>query len=129
MTDEIYDLKDQEKAPQTKHEWDSTHSGLLVGIVFIMAGAVLLLGRWTELELLENWWALFILIPAFSSLGRAMHIYKRRGRLGHEGGGALTGGLIILGVALTFLFGLSWSYFWPFILIIVGISSLIQAKA
>jgi hypothetical protein len=130
MNEEIYDLKEKEKEQGqacTKQQWDYQHSGLLTGVVFVLAGALLLLSRFTNFEL-NNWWALFILIPAVSTLGHAWHVYQKRGRLGQEGGGALTGGLIMLFVASVFLFGISWGMAWPFILVIIGISTIVNSR-
>lgn len=140
MSDEIKELKDSEKSatlvlePQEPHstttvgDEKSEHgsSSWIAGVVLILVGAAFLVANFTDYQL-HNWWALFILIPAVSSLGNAVRIYRRDERLGKEGRGSLVSGLIFLFVSAAFLLGWDWSAIWPFFLIIGGAGLLISA--
>jgi len=94
------------------------------GVVLILIGIVFLARNLTGFEL-GNWWALFILIPAFGSLAQAWRLYQSSGgRLTPAARGPLTGGLILLLVAAIFLFDVDWGQVWPVFLIVIGVGAL-----
>jgi len=97
------------------------------GLVLIALGVIFLLRNMgLNLPILRNWWALFILIPAVSSLAQAWRSYQASG--GHFGGhvsGQFVGGLVLLLVAATFLLGWSWAVIWPVFLILAGVGALL----
>ncbi|MEZ4518882.1 MAG: hypothetical protein R3C44_19370 [Chloroflexota bacterium] len=139
MADIIKELKDSEKEtivieptgsdsiekPRGKQS-DSHNNAWLAGVVLVGIGLFFLLSNLTDFHI-NNWWALFILIPAFSSLGNAVRVYQRDERLGAEGRGSFAGGLILLFVAAVFLLGWSWGAIWPVFLVIGGVSMLLNA--
>jgi len=94
------------------------------GLVLIGLGVVFLLNQFTGFQL-DNWWALFILIPAFGAFGNALRTRQTNGRLGSEGRGSLIGGLILTFVASIFLFELDWGQVWPVFLILAGLGVLL----
>ena len=87
---------------------------LLIGLGLMLMGGV----QFPNLGL-HNWWALFILVPGLKDLGRAM-----------QGKGSLWSGVILTFIALTFLVGLSWSYFLPMLAVtwLASIFGLFPAK-
>jgi hypothetical protein len=93
---------------------------IAVGIIFIVrnvAGFVL-----------DNWWALFILIPALGSLVTAWQMYERNDRkFTAASRGPLVGGVILLAVTAAFLFKLDWGTIWPAFIILVGLGVLFGA--
>ena len=100
------------------------------GAVLIVIGLVLLLGNLgVTSTFLENWWALFILIPAFGAFAGAYRSYRDSGRFTGAIVGALIGGLVLTLVALTFLFGLDWRLMGPVLLIGLGVGGLLTALA
>jgi hypothetical protein len=131
MTENFEQLKEEEKqtigsvrgtanakpVPQRNNAW-------VPGLVLIGIGLIFLLQNFTSFEL-NNWWALFILIPAFGALGNAFRVRQNAGRLTGEGRGSLMGGLGLLFVALIFLFELPWGNVWPIFLILGGIGILL----
>ena len=131
MSNDISDLKklEQEAAEEVKidaaEKDDHGHGAWVPGLILIGIGAYFLLTNFTDFEL-HNWWALFILIPAFGSLGKFMSDYRRAGRITGDARGALIGGLIMLFVAAIFLFGLDWGAVWPVFLIIAGLGALLS---
>ena len=123
MTDEIKDLKDAEQAETERH--DGPNMAWIPGLVLIGIGLVFLLNNFTDFEL-HNWWALFILIPAFATLGNFWRAYRGAGRVNHDARGSLIGAMILFFVAAVFLFGWSWGAVWPFFLIIAGLGALLS---
>ncbi len=102
--------------------------GWIGGVILILVGAAFLLRNFGLFDwpLFDNWWALFILIPAIASLGNAWRSYQAQGRLGGEVIGSLIGGLVLLCVALVFLLNLDWGAIWPIFLILGGLSILLR---
>ncbi|HEX2980839.1 MAG TPA: hypothetical protein VHO48_11290 [Anaerolineaceae bacterium] len=99
----------------------------VAGVVLILLGGIFLLQN-LGLVRLDNWWALFILIPAFGSFATAWGIYQHNGwRLNKAVRGPLIGGLILSMVSAAFLFDLNWGMIWPLFLILIGIGALITA--
>ncbi len=130
MSNEIRDLKKLEHEAGDEVKIDAAekddHGGAWVpGLILIGIGVYFLLTNFTDFEL-HNWWALFILIPAFGSLGKFMSDYRRAGRIGGDARGALISGLILLFVAAIFLFGLNWGTVWPVFIIIAGLGALLS---
>ena len=132
MSDTIDSLKDAEKEAmveesqprQVQRRSGNTTGGLIligIGVFFLVSqiGGVFI----------HNWWALFILIPAFHNLNEAWQSYRANGRLTNHTRHSLMGGIFLSTVAGFFLFDLSWSLFWPIVLILVGVGALLNARA
>ncbi|MGD2077440.1 MAG: hypothetical protein PVH18_03605 [Chloroflexota bacterium] len=132
MSDEIQELKDEEKVNAAGPEAGTIKrdsGSWIVGAVLVALGILFLLGNLLPGNVLANWWAIFILIPALYSLNRAWQSYRAHGSLTPGGRSSLIGGLLILTVALIFLFGLDWGVVWPAFIIIIGVGILLQAVA
>ena len=87
------------------------------GVILILLGVILLLQNFTQFHL-NNWWALFILLPAFGSFATA---WNRRVR------GALISGGVLLLVTAAFLFNLNWGLVLPILLIVWGVTLLLNS--
>jgi len=110
--------------PPFRSSWIGGAVLIVLGIVFLLQNAGL------DIPFLRNWWALFILFPAVSSLTRAWQEYRSNGqRVTGPVSGSLTGGLALILATVTFLFGLSWSLIWPVFLILAGLGALIKGIA
>jgi len=120
MSDDISQLKAAEKAPVKEER----NRNWVAGIVLITIGLFFLVSNLTDFTI-NNWWALFILIPAVSNFGRAWQSYQNDGRLSRAVRGSLTGGLILTLIASAFLFNLDWGLIWPLFLIIGGLAALL----
>lgn len=97
------------------------------GVFLILMGAVFLLDNTGMIDL-QNWWALFILLPAIGSFQAAWSQYRSAGdRLTAAARGSLIGGFVITMVALIFLFGLNFGSLWPLFLILGGVLLLLNA--
>ncbi|HFQ92713.1 MAG TPA: hypothetical protein ENK32_01790 [Anaerolineae bacterium] len=143
MSDDIKRLKDEEKEiwveiDDVKGDTAVSRStcmspcavgqSWLGGLALISVGVLLFLSATTDFYL-HNWWALFILIPAFSSLGNAWQNYRADGRFSKSVRGPFIGGLFILLVAAIFLFDWDWGKVWPLFLVIAGIGALLSSKS
>ena len=127
MNDDISGLKEAE---QERFE-DENHTppekrgknNSVAGLVLIAIGLIFLISNVTNWHL-DNWWALFIMIPALTNFCKAWRSYQRHGRFTRSARGSLTGGLILTLVSSAFLFDLDWGLIWPLFLIIGGLSAL-----
>jgi hypothetical protein len=104
----------------------SGRTGWVAGLILIVLGVAFLLQNTTNFTIpLKNWWALFILIPAIGALDTALRMYRSAGnQLTAPARGSLLVGLVLTFVTAAFLFGLSWSYFGPILIILAGIGLL-----
>jgi hypothetical protein len=83
----------------------------------IGVGAVYLLHNVGYLPAIDNWWSLFMLIPATGLLSAAIGAYRRHGEWGNDVTLLLIGSLIFVGFTAVFLFELNFSWFLPLVLI------------
>jgi len=98
-----------------------------LGLVLILLGAVFLLNNLTDFHL-QNWWALFILIPAFGALNDAWARYRHSRRItGGVRSSALLG-LFLTTLSFFFLLDISLSLIWPVFLILLGINLLFSSS-
>ena len=88
---------------------------LLLGVLFV---AINLAGK----EWLENWWSLFILIPALLFLGLGWAGRSKDGRFPFSARFSLGIGLVVLTVAGMFLLNLNWSVWWPLMIATPGVA-------
>ena len=92
----------------------------IMGVVLIGLGVVFILQNAGALYL-QNWWALFILIPALGSFGASYAEYRNNGgRLNSRVRGSVLSGFVFTAVAAFFLFNLNISLLLPAILILAG---------
>lgn len=123
MGDEMKDLKDNEKVAgkEKGNSW-------VVAIVLIVVGLGLLVSNFTGFSF-DNWWALFMFIPALTMFRNVWADYQDNGRLTNKSTGPLIGGLAILVMMVIFLFNLSWSGLWPLAFIFGGIAVLLGSRS
>jgi hypothetical protein len=101
----------------------------LGGVILILVGLVLLAQNY-GFYLPRNWWAFFILIPAFASFNGALRSYRRNGNRFTAGTVApLVTGIVLTLVTLVFLFDLTieWGIMWPWILIVIGVIAIARS--
>lgn len=117
-------------APQMPHDNRShrtaNNPSWIVGLIVILVGAALLFNNFGTFRI-DNWWALFILIPAIGSFTTAYNLYQRHQRFSSAVRGSVIGGLIITFIAVIFLFELNFGQMWPVFLIIAGLAILLNA--
>ena len=100
---------------------------MFFGLILILIGVALLFRDLTDFKI-HNWWAFFILIPAFGSFTRAWDHYQAGGsHLTRRASSALLSGFFFVALTALLLFNLEWELFLPIILILFGISGLLNA--
>lgn len=132
MSETIDSLKDAEKEAmkeESRPRHVTHHRGdIKGGLILIGLGTIFLLSQITGWYI-QNWWALFIFIPAIFQLNDAWKGYRANGRLTHDTRGSLFGGLLLGTVASFFLFSISWNLFWPLVLIMLGVGALLNGRS
>ena len=96
------------------------------GVILILLGVIFLLQSIRGFYL-NNWWALFILIPAFGSFADAWNSFRQAGRLSKRVRGGLISGCVFLLITAAFLFNWNWGIVLPVLLIVWGISLLLNS--
>lgn len=95
------------------------------GLALIVVGVLFLLRNYLGVPI-DNWWAVFILIPAVGALWSAWIVWRTTG-LAYAAAGPFTGGVFFLAVAGIFLFELEWGRVWPVFLVIAGLGALLPS--
>lgn len=128
---ESYQPAPSSEPPREPRHTNDGSQAWIAGAVLLALGLIFLLRNLGIFDLrLNNWWALFILIPAVGSFSTAYRMYRGNGgHMTEAVRGPFIGGLILTAVTLVFLFGLSWAVVWPVFLIIVGVGALLTALA
>ena len=123
MSDELKDMKDEEKGTEAAEKSNSW----IQAVVLIVVGLGLLASNFTGFSF-NNWWALFMFVPAGMMLNKVWADYKSDGRLTSKSTGPLIAGLAILVMIPVFLFNLSLGALWPLALIFGGIAVLLGSR-
>jgi phosphatidylserine synthase len=112
---------------EQRHAWRHHGSGAWIGgAILILLGLVFLLQN-TGIFFLNNWWALFILIPAFGSFASAYEMYQSNGhRYTHSVRWTFIAGVFFTLLAASFMFNVAAGLFLPLVLIMVGIALLVN---
>jgi O-antigen/teichoic acid export membrane protein len=113
-------LRREERQMRREQRWDS--NGAWIGGTILILLGVILLARNFGVLLPQNWWALFLLIPAFGSFASAYSMYRSAGQMTAAARGAVVGGLILLLLTFLFLIEFDWGRYWPVILILLGVA-------
>ncbi len=109
-----------------RRAWRRSGGGAWIGgAILIALGVIFLLQNFGGFHF-NNWWALFILIPAVGSLSSAWYFYRQAGKFNRPARGALFSGLVLLLITATFLFDLNWNLILPLLLIALGLGMLIN---
>ena len=105
-----------------------TSNSFFWGFILVTLGLIFLLQNIGVLGRHVNWWAIFIFIPAFGSFAGAWAALQHSdGRFNTAVRSALGSGLIITTVAVMFLFGMDWGLWWPLMLIMPGLSLILNS--
>ena len=97
----------------------------IAGIILIVLGGIFLLQNMGSYRFpFQNWWALFILIPAVGAFDTAFRAYRHAGTFTAAARGSLLVGIVLTLVTAGFLFNIGWSYFGPALIILAGLGML-----
>ena len=97
----------------------------VAGAILILIGIFIMLNNLTGFTL-ENWWALFIMIPALGAFGNAWRAYQNDGRISGQARASLISGIILTMVTAVFLLNLNWTILGPVLLILAGVGILLN---
>ncbi|MEZ4732528.1 MAG: hypothetical protein R3E79_35945 [Caldilineaceae bacterium] len=121
-------LRRQERAAR-RAERHAAGPSWVGGAILILLGGIFLLQNTGLIGRFDNWWALFILIPAVGSFATAWRLYQQAGQQWTPAAtGPLVGGLVLSSLAAMFLFGLNIGMWWPIFLIAGGIATLLGVR-
>lgn len=115
-----------EEPGKTNDENEKRSSGLWIGLILIFGGIAVLFNQFELLPFELNWWALFILLPAFGFLKGAYNRYRSQAE-GFSMDIAFTAllGFFLVALSISLLVGaawnINWGLLWPVILILVGL--------
>ncbi len=110
-----------------RHAQRVSNSGAWVGgVILIVLGVIFLLQSLRGIYF-NNWWALFILIPAIGSFADAWNGYRQAGQLNRRVRGGFISGCVFLLITATFLFNWNWGIVLPVLLIIWGVTLLLNS--
>ncbi|HZP20148.1 MAG TPA: hypothetical protein VFB16_08045 [Bauldia sp.] len=124
MTDRSGEMRREDEMRPRRRD----HSGAWVGaVVLIAVGVIFLLRNW-GMPLPDNWWALFLLIPAAGAATAAWRAYNAYGEVNGAVAGPLLGAAILVALAVIFLLdvNIDWQMVWPVILIVIGVGLLLR---
>ena len=111
-----------ERWARREARWQSRGGGAygwIGGTILILLGIIFFLEN-LHITVLQNWWALFIMIPALGAYAGAWNLYRQAGRFTQGAAGSLTAAILLTGLSLIFLFNLAVSILWPVLLIVGG---------
>ena len=96
------------------------------GILLILF-AIILVFKNLGFPFPDNWWALFILLPAFGCFSSAWRSSRAAGgHFNRHPHGNLVCGVGFLFVTAMFLFSLNWLYIGPILLALAGLSLIVN---
>ena len=122
-----HEQRRRERELRRQARWSRRGGGWFGGAVLILLGIIMLMQN-AGIFHSQNWWALFILLPAFGAFAAAWDRYQESGgRLNAAVRGSLFGGLILTLVTFAFLFNVNGVLFWPALLILAGLGLLVNA--
>lgn len=107
----------RERKPDSGSAW--------FGLALIIIGIIFFAQQLGDFQF-NNWWAVFILIPAFSAFGSSFRMWQKSGKFHFGVWSTFYGGLFPLMVALMFFFDLDWGKYWPVFVILPGFGTMIS---
>ena len=100
--------------------------GWMPGLLLILIGAFFLLRNFTGYQI-ENWWALFILIPALGNFTSAYERFQTAGTFDRHVRNELFWGVFFTLLSASFLIAVDFGLIWPAFLILGGLGMLLGA--
>jgi len=95
----------------------------MIGISVVLVGLTFLLQEAGVVHL-DNWWAIFLVVPAAGSFVNVVRRYRQEGQVSRKVTAPLISGVATLILAVFFLFNMDIGKLWPVFVILAGISIL-----
>lgn len=117
--EERQERREERRERRSGREW-------ILGIILILLAGFMVL-RNMSIFTLNNWWALFILLPALGAFADAWtHAREAGGKFTMRARSAFFLGLVLLAVTAMFLFSLNWTILGPILLAFAGLGMIIN---
>ena len=110
-------------SPELKRREHNNGAGW--ALILILVGVIFLVQNLHIASFTFHWWALFIFIPVIGSLSAAWNGFRRDGRITTKVSGSLGSAVLIGTVGTILLLGLDWAFWWPLVVMAVGLSMLL----
>jgi hypothetical protein len=110
-------------SPELKRREQNNGAGW--ALILILVGVIFLVQNLHIASFTFHWWALFIFIPVIGSLSAAWNGFRRDGRITTKVSGSLGSAVLIGTVGTILLLGLDWAFWWPLVVMAVGLSMLL----
>lgn len=100
--------------------WKADNDNWAVGIALILVGGLFMLDTMGIIDIrLTNWWAIFILIPGLNMVFRGWRHFQAS--QSHHGRNTAFWGMMLIVLAFTLFFNVSWELIFPAGLIGAGL--------
>lgn len=97
-----------------------------MGVILIIMGGIILLRSYTSLEM-NNWWALFLLIPAVGFFATAWRRFPEGGEFRKRGfARQIIFGLLFMSLSIIFFLELDWKFILPVLLLLLGVGAILR---
>jgi hypothetical protein len=113
-------MRREERRARRAERYAWAHGAPIGALVLIALGLVLFLQNF-GLNLPQNWWAFFFLIPAIGSFVTAQRHYQVDEKVDGEFIGLMVTGAIFTGLFAGFYFDVDWGFFGPLVLVAIGL--------
>ncbi len=120
------DQRRAEREERLRARWEGRGGPWVGGSILILLGIIFLAQTIGALAF-ENWWALFILLPAAGSFGAAWRSFAIDGQFTGRVIGSMIAGIGFIVLTVVFLFNLDLTWIGPVLLIVFGIGILVSA--
>jgi len=111
---------------QSSSRRGSLRNSWIMGVILIIMGGIFLLRSYTSLEM-NNWWALFLLIPAVGFFAAAWRRFRAGGEFRKRGfARQIIFGLLFMSLSITFFLELGWKFILPVLLLLLGVGAILR---
>jgi hypothetical protein len=118
----------REERRERREEWRQSRRGgeWMLGVILIVIAGIIFL-QYQHIYVVNNWWALFILLPAMGSFATAWQMARNSdGQFSARARNPFIVGIVLVLVTAMFLFNLNWAIWGPVLLALAGVSLLLN---
>jgi len=126
MDKDMKDVNVEESDEQESARPRSNSGSLLPGLLLVALGTIFLLSNLTSFRL-DNWWALFILIPAVQNFSSGLKQYRHSANFDRHVRARFFLAFFFTLLSLAFFLSLDFGLIWPAFLILAGLGILAGA--
>jgi hypothetical protein len=126
MNDQLQNNEPLSRREARRQRRADSGSGWIIGVILIVLGGLFLMQNMGTYRFpINNWWALFILIPAIGTFEKALRYYREAdNQITSQVSSSALWGVVLTLITAGFLFNIGWTYFGPILIILVGLGIL-----